>query len=176
MDSLNPRASNPVVAGSVPVATPSLLALGERRFAVRRKLVHVALQAHPPVAAGLVGGAELLEIASAGLAHTHMPTFAACLSAAARMGFAAHSGQAKQGDEEDGGFSHGTWLKRVGGTTSVAARGSKLWRRLDALRVAINRGLPPDGTLSASLGKYKFKCYFKAIGGLFRLPWFNSAG
>jgi len=105
-----------------------------------------------------------------------MPAFAACLPTAARMGLATHGGQAKKGDDEDGGFSHGTWLKRVGGITSVAAAGSKVRTTLDALRVAINRDAPPDWTLSAALGKYKFKCYFKAIGGLFRLPCFDTAG
>jgi hypothetical protein len=92
------------------------------------------------------------------------------------MRFAPHGGQAEQADEEDGGFSHGASLKRVRGTTSVAAAGSKVRTTLDALRVAINRDAPPDWTLSAALGKYKFKCYFKAIGGLFRLPCFDTAG
>ena len=152
---------------------PPLPALGQRGFAVSRKLVHMALEARSAVAARLVRGAEFLEIGATGLAHTHMAAFAACLSTTAWVGLAAHGGQAKKGDEEDGGFSHGTWLKRVVGTTSVATTGSSDVRRAEGGY----QSRPAAGWRQPSaLGKYKFKCYFKAIGGLFRLPCFDAAG
>src|SRR3569832_2243704 len=121
---------------------PPLPAFGQRGFAVSRKLVHMALEARSAVAARLVRGAEFLEIGATGLAHTHMAAFAACLSTTAWVGLAAHGGQAKKGDEEDGGFSHGTWLKRV--VAQLPSR-RRVPVTLDALRVAINRGRPPDG-------------------------------
>src|SRR5438105_210026 len=98
------KSSNPRAPGrSVPVPVPSLPTLGKCRFAVRRKLVHVALQARTPVATRLVGSAEFLKVGATGLAQARMPAFTACLSATAvGMGFAAHGGQAKEGDEEDG--------------------------------------------------------------------------
>jgi hypothetical protein len=95
------------------MAAPALARLN-RRFAIGGKLVQVGLQAGAAIAAGLVRGAEFLEIVAARASQAAMLTAffrTTCMIRTAhdlaRVRLAGENGQADQAGEKNGGFSHG---------------------------------------------------------------------
>jgi hypothetical protein len=112
-------------AVSAPAAGAALLALRQARFAVGAELVLVGLEALESIAAGLVGGAELLEIGAADPADA-VPAAATPAAARAAHGIAAAASagmvaqlvahlvtvaaggrEAEKGGKNDLGVSHG---------------------------------------------------------------------